>query len=114
MYHDSRRKLIRHFRQWASGRFPLQFPVRILLLPASKMDGALGYFDLSEDMDRGIIRIRDDLNSLLMVDTLCEEWAHGRVVWLNDEEDDSEDPFHHASFWSEYGRIQHASRSVEW
>jgi hypothetical protein len=49
-----------------------------------------------------------------MVDTLCEEWAHGRVVWLNDEEDDSEDPFHHASFWSEYGRIQHASRSIEW
>jgi hypothetical protein len=114
MSQDWQRKLIRHFRQWASGRFPLQFPVRIRVVPASKMEGALGYFVLSDDMERGIIHVSDSLNAQLTIDTLCEEWAHGRVVWLNDEEDNSEDPFHHASFWSEYGRIQHASRSVEW
>jgi hypothetical protein len=114
MSHGWQKKLIKHFRQWATNRFPLQFPVRIYLRPASRMDGALGYFDLSEDMDRGIITIRDDLNSMLMLDTLCEEWAHGRVVWLNDEEDNSEDPYHHPSFWAEYGRIQHAARSVAW
>jgi hypothetical protein len=50
----------------------------------------------------------------VLLDTLCEEWSHARVVWLNDEEDNSDDPYHHATFWSEYGRIQHSSRSVEW
>lgn len=78
------------------------------------MEGALGYFDMSEDLDRGVITIRDDLNQYLMIDTLCEEWAHGRVVWLNDEEDGDEDPWHHPSFWAEYGRIQKASRGVAW
>ena len=114
MSQDCRRNLVKRFRAWAADRFPLQFPVRIYLRPASKMEGALGYFDMSEDLDRGIITIRDDLNQYLMIDTLCEEWAHGRVVWLNDEEEDDEDPWHHPSFWAEYGRIQKASRGVAW
>jgi hypothetical protein len=114
MSDDLRRKFVRRFRTWASRRFPLQFPVRIHLKPAAQMDGALGYFDMNDDLERASIWIRDDLNQYLMLDTLCEEWAHGRVVWLNDEEEDSDDPWHHPSFWSEYGRIQKASRTREW
>jgi|688.fasta_scaffold1245632_2 hypothetical protein len=111
---DWRRKLVRKFRQWAEERFPLQFPVRIYLRSPQRMGADLGYFVMDDDLERGTIAIRDDLNQYLLLDTLCEEWSHGRVVWLNDEEDNSDDPYHHATFWSEYGRIQHASRSVEW
>lgn len=111
---DWRKKLVRKFRNWAQERFPLQFPVRIYLRPSSRMGDDLGYFVMDDDLERGTISIREDLNQYLLLDTLCEEWSHGRVVWLNDEEDTSDDPYHHPTFWAEYGRIQHASRGVEW
>jgi len=92
----------------------MQFPVRIYLRSSKHMPEAYGYFSLNDDLESGTISVRDDLDHDSLLDTLCEEWAHGRVVWLNDEEDLSEDPYHHPTFWSEYGRIQHACRSVEW
>lgn len=114
MPQDWRKQLVKKWKAWATERWPLQFPVRIYLRSVKQMPDAYGYFCLSDDLDRGIISIRDDLTHDAMLDTLCEEWAHGRVVWLNDEEDTSDDPYHHPTFWCEYGRIQHASRGVEW
>lgn len=114
MSQDWRRKLIARWRRWAGERWPLQFPVRIYLRPARKMGSNLGFFLMDEDLERATIAVQDDLSKEVLVDTLCEEWAHARVVWLNDEEDDSEDPYHHATFWSEYGRIQHSARSITW
>jgi hypothetical protein len=78
------------------------------------MEGMLGYFELSDDLERGIICVCDDLSQELMLDTLIEEYAHARVAWLNDEEEEGDDPYHHASFWAEYGRIQKAARGSDW
>lgn len=106
--------MVRKFRRWAGDRFPLLFPVRIYLRPRSQMDQMLGFFELSDSMESGIIAVCDDLSRELMLDTLIEEYAHARTAWLNDEEEDSEDPYHHASFWAEYGRIQKAARAIHW
>jgi hypothetical protein len=114
MPQDWRRKLVARWKLWALERWPLQFPVRVYIRSPKQMDGQLGYFTMDDDLERGTIAVRSDLEHYVLLDTLCEEWSHARVVWLNDEEDHSDDPYHHATFWAEYGRIQHSSRSVEW
>jgi hypothetical protein len=114
MHPDSRRKLVRRLKAWASGRFPLLYPVRIYLRPPKAMNGMLGYWLFDPDLEKGIICLSNtqDLDSL--IDSFVEEWAHARCTFLLDTEDNDEDPHHHPSFWSEYGRIQRACREVSW
>jgi hypothetical protein len=78
------------------------------------MESHLGWFLFDEDSERGVIAISDGQDRNGMIDTFCEEWAHARTAHLEDTEDYGEDPFHHPSFWAEYGRIQKASREVVW
>ncbi len=85
------------------------FPVRIYLRPTARMDGCLGFFSLSDDQESGIICVRDSLDTDLLVETVIEEWSHARTAFLYDQQD-TNDPDHHPSFWAEYGRIIKASR----
>lgn len=105
-----RRQLVRRMKKWLEDRFPLTFPVRVYLRPTTRMEGHLGYFTMGEDADSGIICLRDTLDHDALIETFVEEWAHARTAWLNDEEDHDEDPWHHATFWAEYGRIVKAAR----
>jgi hypothetical protein len=114
MCSDWRRKLVRKMRRWAEQRYPVPFPVRVYLRPASQMRDHLGYFLWNEDGERGLIAILDTQDRAGVIDTFCEEWAHARTIHLCDMEDDSEDPWHHPTFWSEYGRIQQAARTQVW
>jgi hypothetical protein len=78
------------------------------------MGDHLGYFIYDDDKDTGIICLLDSLERNLIIDTFTEEWAHARTAFLCDAEDHGDDPWHHPSFWSEYGRIVKASRDVAW
>jgi hypothetical protein len=78
------------------------------------MGDHLGYFLYDDDNDTGIICLLDSLERNLIIDTFVEEWAHARTAFLCDADDTAEDPWHHPSFWSEYGRITKASREVAW
>jgi hypothetical protein len=110
-----RRALARKLKRWAEDRFPCTFPVRVCVRPAKKMPDTLGYFLLNDDADRGVIALRDSLDRDALVETFAEEWAHARTAFLCDEEDlDTDDPFHHPSFWAEYGRIVKACRERTW
>lgn len=109
-----KRSLLRRLKSWAEERFPVTFPVRVYLRPESKMTGHLGYFEHDEEGERGIISIADSQDRYGIVDTFVEEWAHARTIFLVDLEDHDADPWHHPSFWAEYGRIQQASRSIPW
>lgn len=111
---DWQRKLVRKLRKWAFDRFPVPFPVRVYLRPASKMEGHLGFFNYDDDTDRGLIALCESQGREGMIDTFCEEYAHARCSHLIDNEDHREDPHHHPSFWAEYGRIINASRELEW
>jgi hypothetical protein len=75
------------------------------------MDGS---FEFSECCTRGTICICDDLTVGEAVATFCEEWAHARTAYLEDQEDETGDPHHHATFWSEFGRITTAARRESW
>lgn len=114
MSSDWRRKLVRKLKRWAEDRFPVMFPVRVYLRPREQMGDHLGYFLLDEDSERGVIALLDSQDHNSLIDTFCEEWAHARTAYLNDEEDDDDDPWHHPSFWSEYGRLVKASRQIAW
>jgi protein-tyrosine-phosphatase len=79
------------------------------------MPDLLGYFLLNDDADRGVIALRDSLDRDALVETFAEEWAHARTAFLCDEEElDTDDPYHHPSFWAEYGRIVKAVRERPW
>lgn len=78
------------------------------------MASHLGYFEYDDDEDRAIISILDTQDRVGIIDTFVEEWAHARTTYLIDTEDNQDDPYHHPTFWSEYGRIQQASRGIEW
>lgn len=114
MSQDWRRKLLRKLKRWAEDRFPVPFPIRIYLRPQEKMDNHLGYFQYDDDTDRAIICILDSQPRDGLIDTFIEEYAHARTSHLIDTEDNNDDPWHHPSFWSEYGRLQQAAREVEW
>lgn len=114
MFPDWRKRLLRKLRRWASNRFPLTFPVRVYLRPANKMRDHLGYFEYDDDKDTGIIAIADSVDRESLIDTFIEEWGHARTTYLIDMEDHSDDPWHHAGFWAEYGRLQCAAREVTW
>lgn len=114
MSQDWRVKLVRSLRKWAAERFPLTFPVRVYLRPKEQMDGHLGYFDFCDDKERGIICLCNTESREVLIDTFLEEWAHARTSFLIDTEDHSDDPWHHPGFWAEYGRLQLASREMEW
>lgn len=114
MSRDWRRKLAGKLRRWASNRFPLTFPCRVYVRPWAKMDNHLGFFVYDDDTDRGVIAIADTVDRESLIDTFIEEWAHARTTYLIDMDDNSEDPWHHAGFWAEYGRLQCAQREVEW
>jgi hypothetical protein len=110
-----RRKLARKLKRWAEVRFPVQFPVRVCVRPAAQMPEHLGFFLLNDDADRGLIALRDSLDRDALVETFAEEWAHARTAFLCDEEEiDTDDPYHHASFWAEFGRITKAVRERTW
>ena len=114
MSRDWRKKLVRKLRVWAADRFPLTFPIRVYVRPASRMANHLGFFEYDNDTDRGVICISDGCDREATTDTFIEEWAHARTTYLIDMEDHSDDPWHHAGFWAEYGRIQCAAREVAW
>ena len=105
------RTLLRRLKRWATKRFPLTHPVRVYLRQNCP-DSYLGYYVYDEQSDSGIIVVRATTNTDQLIDTFVEEWAHGRCVHLEDPEAD--DPAHTATFWSEYGRIAHAARQVQW
>jgi len=69
-----------------------------------------GYFLMGDDEASGTIVIADDLDVDGTVAVFLEEYAHARTAYLMDEEDEDEDPYHHATFWAELGRITHAYR----
>jgi len=97
-------------KRWLEERFPVTFPVRVYLRPRTRMPEHHGYFLMADDMERAIICLSDSLDHDALIETFAEEWAHARTVWLNDEEDCDEDPWHHPTFWAEYGRITKAAR----
>lgn len=110
-----RRVLARKLKLWAEERFPVMFPVRVCVRPAASMPEHLGYFLLNDDADRGVIALRDSLDRDALVETFAEEWAHARTAFLCDEEElDNDDPYHHPSFWAEFGRIVKAIRERTW
>lgn len=112
---DLHRKLVAKLRRWATKRFPLIFPVRVYLRPSTgEMAGHLGFFKYDDDNDRGTIYLNETQSRDSLIDTFCEEYAHARCSHLVDTEDCDEDPNHHPSFWSEYGRIINASSKIEW
>lgn len=78
------------------------------------MQNHLGFFVMDDEGERAVIAILDSLDRSALVETFCEEWAHARTAWLCDEEDDNEDPWHHPTFWAEYGRLVKASREIVW
>lgn len=110
-----RRVLARKLKRWAEARFPLMFPCKVSVRQAAKMPDHLGYFLLNDDADRGVIALRDSLDRDALVETFAEEWAHARTAFLCDEEElELDDPYHHPSFWAEYGRIVKAIRERSW
>lgn len=110
MPQDWRRKFIRKMKAWLEERFPVSFPIRVYLTPASRMDSLLGYFQVvGEDEDRAVIHLLDSQDRTGLIDTFVEEWAHARTMLLIDTEE-RDDPYHHPAFWAEYGRIQKAVR----
>jgi len=110
---DWRRPLLRRLRRWASLRFPLMFPIRVVLRTGRQMGANLGTFSMGDE-DTGIIRLLNTQDRDTLIDTFVEEWAHARCAYLVDMEDNGDDPDHHPSFWSEYGRIQRAAREIAW
>lgn len=113
MSQDWRRSLLRKLKKWSEQRFPVPFPVRVYLRPASQMRGLLGFFEMNYDQERGVICVLDTQDHSGTIDTYVEEWAHARTVSLIDTQD-AEDPWHHPTFWAEYGRIQQAVRERPW
>ena len=114
MLPDWRTKLVRQLKVWAQDRFPVTYPVRVYLRPATRMRDHLGFFMFDDDEERGTISILNTQDRVGIIDTFVEEWAHARTVYLIDTEDNDDDPYHHPSFWSEYGRIQQAARERSW
>jgi hypothetical protein len=114
MSQDWRRSLVKKLKRWAEERFPILFPVRVYLRPAARLPEMLGYFLLDDDMERGVIVLRDSLDRSGLIETFTEEWAHARCAHLIDLEDDDEDTDHHQTFWSEFGRITKAAREMDW
>jgi hypothetical protein len=111
---DWRRKLLTKLKRWCQDRWPVPYPVRVYLRPTSQMENHLGYFLYDEDNERGLIAIDASLQRNEMIDTFMEEWAHARTSHLVDTEETSDDPWHHPSFWSEYGRLVKACRERAW
>lgn len=111
---DWRKRLVRKLRRWAQSRFPVKFPVRVYLRDRASMEDHMGYLLMSDDDERGLIAIDAALDRENLIATFLEEWAHARTAHLTDELEVTDDPWHHASFWSEYGRITKASRDVVW
>jgi hypothetical protein len=111
---DWRKRLVRRLKTWADTRFPVLFAIRVYLRPSNKMDGMLGYWLFNAEDERGIIALLNTQDKETLIDSFVEEWAHARCNYLLDMEDNDEDPHHHPSFWSEYGRIQRAAREVTW
>lgn len=114
MSQDWRKKLLRKLKRWAEDRFPVAYPIRVYLRPSRQMRGHLGYFEFDDESERGLIAVLDSLDHSSLIDTFLEEYAHARTTYLVDTEDTDEDPHHHASFWSEYGRLVKAAREVTW
>ena len=92
--------------------FPLRHEVRIALVPSKVLPDRLGEWYTLDDTT-GVIRIRKDLAEDVLIETLFEEWAHARLEGLEDR-DGRDDPHHHPTFWSEYGRICQAYRTTNW
>jgi hypothetical protein len=107
---DWRRRLVRRFKAWSERKFPVPFALRYYLRPPSRLPGLHGYFQISDEEDRGVIVIADNAPLDVMIDTLCEELAHARTAYLCTEDEDPHTP----SFWSEYGRIVMACREHTW
>jgi hypothetical protein len=110
---DWRKKLLRQLKDWAQERFPIPFPVRCYLRANQYMEDNLGSFEFDDEEERGIISVLISQDRVGIIDTFVEEWAHARTVYLIDTEE-TDDPYHHPSFWSEYGRIQQAARQRSW
>ena len=96
-------------RKWLMKHFPIDYKVQIRLVPPEKMQDCLGLWYLNDDEESGVIRLANNFSNDTLVDTLLEEWAHARTEGLEDV-DGREDPYHHATFWSELGRITAAYR----
>lgn len=108
------RAIVRKVRSWLSRRFSVPFPLSIRMQEDNAMQDALGMFWLDDDHSHGTIWLRSNVTDDVLVETLLEEWAHARTSLLIDTEDKDDDPFHHASFWAEYGRLVKAYRTLSW
>lgn len=106
--------MLRKLKRWMEGRFPLLFPVRVYLRTGRQMGNTLGTFEYDADDDRGTICLLNTQDKDNLIDSFVEEWAHARCNYLLDMEETDSDPHHHPSFWSEYGRIQRAVRTIAW
>lgn len=111
MPRDWRRPLVKRLKKWASGRFPILFPVKVAMKPPEQMENMLGYFLFDET---AVIALSSRQDKESLIDSFLEEWAHARCHYLVDTEDDDDDPHHHPSFWAEYGRLQQAARGIAW
>jgi hypothetical protein len=111
---DWRRKLVRKLKRWAEQRFPVMFPVRVYLRDRGQMADHMGYMEWNDEKERAVIVLDAALDAENLIATFVEEWAHARTAHLTDEQEDADDPWHHPSFWAEYGRITKASREVDW
>jgi hypothetical protein len=101
--------LLKKMRKWAAESFPLMFSVRCYVRPVVRMGNRLGYFDLSDDMESGIIAISDSCSRDEFHDTFYEEWAHARTAFLCNSEN-----LHNATFGAEHHQIAMAGREKEW
>lgn len=104
--------VVRRVRTWLVQRFPLQMKVTIRLKEPSLMPEALGWFWLDDGNESCTIWLRKGLGLDGLVDTLFEEWAHARTCHLTDHHEETDDPYHHPTFWAEYGRIVKAWRQT--
>lgn len=114
MSKDWRRLLVNKLLRWAKSRFPVRFPVRVYLRDRAAMADHMGYLEMDDEEERGLIALDNSLDRENLIATFLEEWAHARTAHLTDEQEDGDDPWHHPSFWAEYGRLTKASRDVTW
>ena len=82
------RKLLNRWLRWLKRKFPLIYPVRVLLVPRNKVpecgDGhcTCNYTVGNKHPDRFTIHLADDLNWRETQGTLWEAWAHAQRMHL--------------------------------
>lgn len=104
-------KQFRRWVGWLRRHFPSRHAVRVLLVPAERLNEPCSkvYGETSWNDDTALVRVAQNLSIETTLETLCHEWAHV----LRDHLPDS--PFdppggHDEVFYSILGRIDAAWR----